>query len=150
MDGSQDVIDADRLGKLVRDYRQQLEKKPEDMRLRINLAWCLFMQALHQAGQEALLRSLQENGIIHKEVGMALEAEAQQLLRACLRQTYTVQQLSQRQQEHEEAGRLQSLVKQSGGEHLAQEVERMAMGSLLDLVQEIRRGPNKPKTAPSA
>src|SRR5262249_2033616 len=39
-------------------FRDRLANEPGDMSARINLAWCLFLHALYQAGQESILADL--------------------------------------------------------------------------------------------
>jgi hypothetical protein len=142
MDGIQEVFDPDALQRLERRYRRHLAKKPEDMGARINLAWCLFMQALHQAGRESILRTAREvdEGADSQRGGRlsaVLNADALQLLKACLQQMHTVQQLSLQARDRVDVEKLQALIRLSGGERAVAEAEQETLRALVTLAYEI-------------
>src|SRR5438105_8952993 len=87
MDRSNTPVSIDQLKTQERGYRRQIDHEPMDMCARANLAWCLFLQAMHQAGRENLLALLQERGDLPEhplEGGFRLDRDAQHLLRECL------------------------------------------------------------------
>jgi hypothetical protein len=142
MDDIQEVFDPDVLKRLERSYRRHLAKKPEDMGARINLAWCLFMQALHQAGQESILRIFREvdtgtDSQRGNRIRTDLDTDALQLLKECLQQMHTVQQLSLHARERVDVEKLQALIRLSGGERAVVEAEKETLRALIKLAQEI-------------
>src|SRR3712207_1101837 len=111
-------LDEHALREAERGYRLRLTDEPGDMVTRVSLAWCLFLQAMHQAGQENTLAVLDEtaggrpaplNGRTSRD------HETRRLLQDCLRQAMIVRHLSRSAEERSEMERLQSWVRLSGG-----------------------------------
>jgi len=123
-------------------YRQQLVADPADMMARISLAWCLFMQALHRAGQESVLTELataseSEGGELGCAIQSILHEDADELLKECMRQTITVMQLSADPQDHTDVVKLQELIKLSGGGKAVSEAEAEGATILAQVTREI-------------
>lgn len=140
MNNSHPVVDTDALARVERLYRDLLSAQPCDNLARLRLAWCLLLQALHQAGRESAV-----NELLHLSPGDSLDAsyaappgrDAQTLLRECLRQTITVRHLSPAQTETSEAEHLQSLASLSGSGQSLLEAEQEALEALQRLARDI-------------
>lgn len=129
--------------------RSRLASEPADVAARKKLAWCLFILALHQAGQETLIQILPSE--VETVPHSATDSEqfrgrdARQLLRECLRQTVAVRQLTTDAQDLLEIDRLQSLVRLSGGEAELTEAEREARSALAKMAHELLQFPPRPQ-----
>lgn len=136
------TLKVDALWRVERLYRQQLVAEPGDTMARVSLAWCLFMQALHRAGQESTAPMLLElpvppdTGELDPDP-LARERDSAHLLQDCLRQTLAVLQLSPNPRDRTDVERLQALVKLSGGEALLADAEEQARRVLLQLTREM-------------
>jgi hypothetical protein len=146
MNEQESVFEVSTLKRVEGVYRAHLQKEPDDMTARASLAWCLFMQSLHQAGQERALEGLRQdqNEESDEELGSRIqtlltEHNARFLLRDCLRQTVAVMQLSPDPQAHQEIEKLRSLVKLSGACHALCESEDDAASILTQLTEEMRQ-----------
>jgi hypothetical protein len=142
MIGQCSVFHVETLKRVETVYRRQLQHDPADMVSRLSLAWCLFIQALHKAGQESALTTLGEPGdccSAPSAENPAREQDAQQLLRDCLRQTIMIMQLSPDTRDQSDVRRLRALVKLSGAEQLLSEAEADATRLLQDVAAEIFR-----------
>lgn len=120
--------------------RSRLAFEPTDLGARKKLAWCLFLQAIHQAGQETLLELVPEELCTEKPApagDVPAARAARELLRECLRQSIAIRQLSTDPQDVHEIDRLQGLVRLSGGEEALFEAEREARGILARVTQEL-------------
>lgn len=118
--------------------RSRLAAEPADVAARKKLAWCLFLLALHQAGQETLVPM----GPCEVEAGSGgtpriAPRDARQLLRECLRQTVAVRQLTTDSQDLQEIERLQSLVRLSGGEAELTAAEMEARAAFAKMAEEL-------------
>ncbi len=130
--------------------RTRLAFEPTDLGARKKLAWCLFLQAIHQAGQEALL------DLVPDELRTAEPTPperpthprgARELLRECLRHCFAIRQLTTDPQDVHEVERLQALVRLSGGEAALSEAENEARGILARVTQElVQRTPPRLRT----
>ncbi len=128
--------------------RDRLANEPGDMEARTNLAWCLLMMAVYQAGQENVLGKLMlaRHGIKAKtsrKLWSALDQGSHDTLKDCLRQTYIVTQLSADPRACTDVARLQALVKLMGAEELVSEAEQEAARILEELTQGILFGPEE-------
>jgi hypothetical protein len=123
-------------------YREQLRTTPEDMALRLSLAWCLFMQALHRSGQEAVLAysTLAINGaaMVGTATG-ATERSANTLLKDCLQQTYAIKHLTLQDEQRLEVARLHALVELAGAQELSVGAEEQSVQRLVALAREAMR-----------
>jgi hypothetical protein len=139
------TLKVDALWRVERIYRKQLVEEPGDTVARVSLAWCLFMQALHRAGQESTTPALLELPVSLDAVELepdprARERDSAHLLEDCLRQTLAVLQLSPNPRDRTDVERLQALVKLSGGEALLADAEEQARRVLLQLTREMMDG----------
>ncbi|MCC2669055.1 MAG: hypothetical protein K0Q72_1526 [Armatimonadetes bacterium] len=141
------VFNVDALWRVERMYRQRLTDEPGDMVARVSLAWCLFLQALHRAGEENALTgidsALEEAGIPITEMLELGEDDgeegraADRLLEDCLRQTVTVLQLSPDPRDRTDVERLQALIRLSGGEAAIADAEDQSRQILVQLTREM-------------
>ena len=135
-------FEVESLERVERLYRSRLTTEPADMIARVSLAWCLFMQALHRAGQESMLREIVAAGAA-VEPGRGAPAPAcsgarsDDLLRDCLRQAIAVTQLSSAPEARDDVERLHTLVKLSGGDRALSEASEEAARILMDVTREI-------------
>lgn len=140
------TLKVDALWRVERIYRKQLVEEPGDTVARVSLAWCLFMQALHRAGQESTAPALLElpaaalDAVELEPDPRARERDSAHLLQDCLRQTLAVLQLSPNPRDRTDVERLQALVKLSGGEALLADAEEQARRVLLQLTREMMEG----------
>jgi hypothetical protein len=129
------VFDRLYLERAERTYRQQLIAHPEDTELRLRLAWCLFMQALYQAGQEAALNAVERDSEALPEA--ECERDSQALLRDCLQQTYTVMHVSIRSGDRPDVEKIQELVRLSGTQSVLLQAQDRAAYILAKLTGEM-------------
>jgi len=112
------------------------------MSARTNLAWCLFMQTLHQSGRESVFASLAESGV---EVTSECQAPGQSsrrsgasdLLGDCLRQLTAVTQLSRSRDDQRDVEKLRGLVRLAGGEEAVVEAQVEAVRILQEITRDI-------------
>jgi hypothetical protein len=138
------TFDISTLKRVEEIYRKRLVEEPGDMVARLSLAWCLFMQALHQAGQESLLAALAEAGKgqempLDEQASPAPDHDSSELLTECLKQTITVMQLSPNPQDRTDVERIQALVRLSGEEEALSEAEEEAARILGEMSRAILR-----------
>jgi hypothetical protein len=142
MDCSQPVCDIDVLIHMEQIYTSRLQKDPADMDSRLSLAWCLFMQALHQAGRESIPVPRTTEGLeAELELGdhilSHLERESSALLQDCLTQTFTVMQLSSKACNQQDVAKLQELVRLTGAREAVLKAEDEALRFLANLTRDI-------------
>ena len=122
-------------------YRTSLVSDPADTAARLRLAWCLFVQAVHQAGRESILDSIHSTGseseAMRGVIRSIQETDVDHLLQDCLRQTTTVMQLTRRPHERTDVEMLQMLVKLAGAEEWAADADREAASRLRDITQAL-------------
>jgi hypothetical protein len=95
---NQGVFDPEGVQEAEAIYRFILRRDPGNMDARLNLAWCLLLESLHQSGPEA------EN--------------AGHLLQECLRHSRTVKNLCGFPSTQREVEKLEGLVLLVGGKEL--------------------------------
>lgn len=130
----------DALWRVERIYRKQLVEEPGNTVARVSLAWCLFMQALHRAGQESAVNSILELALPADQPtgeGQATDRDSAVLLQDCLRQALAVLQLSPDPRDRLDVERLQALVKLSGGAEILADAEEQAHRILTQLTREM-------------
>lgn len=92
------------------------------MDTRVNLAWCLLLQALYQSGQETVIAEHKGSEVGSQnqdpDAGLAPGPDARHLLQECLRHSVTVRHLSARPANHLDIEKLQALVVLAGGHEL--------------------------------
>lgn len=147
MDAPHRLFDMDVMTRLERIYRRRLAEEPGDMDARVGLAWCLFIQALYQDGQQSMLTALVAAGDGKEEQASVVirsiaERDASHLLKDCLKQALTVQQLSPHPQDRSEVEKLQALVKLSGAGRAVIEAEDENARILAEITREIIHGPD--------
>ena len=120
-------------------FREQIKNDPGNSELRMGLAWCLFIQALLQAGRESL--SIQESDVDGKcdaaRSCQLFDQEAYQLLKGSLQQTFIVMQLSAHVQDRSEVSKLHALIQLYGANEAFDEAQAEAMRSFERLVHDI-------------
>ena len=102
-------------------YRIRLHSQPDDMENRVNLAWCLFMLALHQSGRESTQRSqtqaaMATEGDVPEERLGTREYTTEALVAECLRHLFVMLQCSHNTDIITRAETLLTLIRQVGGE----------------------------------
>ena len=126
------------------NYREHLLSQPDNLATRLSLAWCLFIQALHQSGHEA---AIMYNGLAYEQAlvpsvasdhMVAERRNAQSLLHDCLQQTYIVKHLSTNDEDRTGVERLQVLVELAGAQEPATYAEAESLRRQIELAWEIR------------
>ena len=148
------VFKVDALWRVERMYRKRLTDEPGDMVARTSLAWCLFLQALHRAGEEDALVTLEGMMLPPTTLdaggdpvpGEDAERAAGHLLEECLRQAVTVLQLSPDPRDHVDVERLQALIRLSGGEAAIAESEEQSRRILVQLTREMMDDSSSPSS----
>ena len=122
-------------------YREQITQGPDNMELRLRLAWCLFLQSLYQDAQEegrrALVADVQPSPL-SCPVSTLRPRSAQSLLDECLHQTYTVMHLSAQPQERCDVEKLQALVRLLGAQGVLLQAEERATRLGAEMVRAIQ------------
>jgi hypothetical protein len=122
VDTQSSVFDRHGLREAEEAYRFVLGREPGDMDTRVNLAWCLLLQAIYQSGQETLLAE-HPNLYTEDELPSATPIlppgpDARHLLQECLRHSLTVRHLSAREANQIDVEKLEALVLLAGGKEL--------------------------------
>ena len=123
-----------------RGHRIRVDHEPLDMYARLNLAWCLFAQAMHQAGRENILADLGESGSVvdaPRETALRLCRDSEQLLRDCLHQMCAVCDLSRDPNDIADVERLRYLVVVSGAESALMDADAESARLLTDMASAI-------------
>ena len=125
------VFDPSGLKTAEEAYRFVLRQEPDNMDIRVDLAWCLLLQALYLSGQETAVaaQNIPEDGAFSQAVvsDAAPAPDAVHLLQECLRHSLTVKHLSAHTANQIEVEKLVSLVLLAGGkEHILFNEERGA------------------------
>lgn len=142
MKDSQHLVDPEALRRMEAVCRARVLADPMDTLVRGRLAWCLFLQAVHQAGQESILEQL---GLTTLEVDAVripeslADRQAQELLDECLRHTEAVLHLSAPGQQRTEMERLLGLARLSVGEPAFIAAEQKAHRILDTLIRDLNR-----------
>jgi hypothetical protein len=145
MECKSEIIEVEALRRVETLYRSRLLAEPGDMVARVSLAWCLFLQALHRAGEERMLHALvpgSENGAASASTPKRAangHEDAETLVRDSLRQAVTVLQLSPDPRDRVDVERLQALITMSGGGQAVCDAEADAARILAEVSREIMR-----------
>lgn len=134
------ALNVDALWRVERIYRKQLAEEPANTVARVSLAWCLFMQALHRAGQESAVGPVLELALPAEPLageGASSDRDSAVLLQECLRQALAVLQLSPDPRDHSDVERLQALVKLTGGSEMLADAEEQSRRILAQLTREM-------------
>ena len=119
-------FDLQDLKKAEEAYRFVLRQEPDNMDLRVHLAWSLLFQALYFSGQEATAahdRIPETNFSSAIEANKRFPSDSRRLLQECLRQTTMVKQLSTRVSNQMDAEKIEALVLMAGNKELLNESE---------------------------
>ncbi len=141
--GNQSVaIDIDALKRAERAYRNSLAGEPGDTAVRLRLAWCLFVQAVHQAGRESMLHQVEgPDGRLADQLPAILNArhdtQVDTLLKDCLHQTTIVLQLTREDRERTDVELLQALITLAGADQLTAEARQQASRRLSHITQAL-------------
>lgn len=151
------MIRVDALKQIEGLNRKRLAAEPADLVARARLAWCLFMQALYQAGLDAeVLSRVPTPADTSPARAAGRTQEAERLLRECARQTVTVRLLSPDPREQSDMEKLQSLVRLSGagpelaaaeedGTRIMAEVTTEILRDRNPYVERLQRLPTQPR-----
>jgi len=125
-------------------HRVQLRSRPEDTALRLSLAWCLLVQAIHRSGQETVLAySARTRGSVPPADTATAAGTAQRsahaLFKDSLFHTVTVQHMSLLEEDQLEVARLHSLVALAGAQELSNEAEAQSVQRLAALARAVMR-----------
>lgn len=124
------VINLEALKCATEECRIQLERDPADMESRVQLAWCLFLLAM--------LGASIANGSPETPGKISLSTrDSEKALTDCLRETFTVMQLSTDRRDHIRVTTLQSLVKLLCGAQALSKAEKDAASVLTGLIREM-------------
>jgi hypothetical protein len=145
MGNQESIFDLEVLRRREQIDRDRLANEPGDTEARIRLAWCLFMLALYHAGQENILTKLltvsrRSKVASGNSLQAALDGGAQEILRDCLRQTCTVEQISADPRDCTDVAKLQMLAKSIGAQEMVTEAQEEAAHILAELTQGILYG----------
>ena len=106
------IFDPHGLKEAEEAYRFVLRREPDNMDTRINLAWCLLLQAVYQSGQETMLAEQNDSTAeaCHKTNPPSLSPgpDARHLLQECLRHSLTVRHLSARTSDQVDVEKLEA------------------------------------------
>jgi|SRR5579871_5060316 len=140
MNGYPVACDIKALQQMERLYLKQLRENPHDLEIRLGLAWCLFMQAIHQSGRESISEAILAEGrladhqALYQEMGV-FDQQAYRLLKDSLHQTFTIMQLSA--QTPQDVEKLHELIRLSGADQAVSEAESEALNILAKLAEDI-------------
>jgi len=121
------LFDTHGLKEAEEAYRFVLRREPDNMDIRVGLAWCLLLQALYQSGQEtvtAAQRDPEDQAYRSTALpGLSPGPDARHLLQECLRHSLTVRHLSSQTANQWDMEKLEGLVFLAGGKDLLQSNE---------------------------
>lgn len=137
-------VNVDSLWRVERIYRNRLANEPSDMVARSGLAWCLFLQALHRAGEESTLEAIvaAAGGALDES---AHDRDSRALLQDSMLNAATVLQLSPCGRERLDVERLQMLVELSGGLAAVAAARENAHEILGQIALELNTGATRPR-----
>jgi len=137
------IFDPHSLKEAETAYRFVLVQEPDNMDVRVNLAWCLLLQAVYQSGQETGIaeRRGRENDANPTTAGAELTPgpDAGHLLKECLRHSLTVKHLSAQTSNQLDMEKLEALVLLAGGKELLQSSEENGVRIIDNIVTAIWR-----------
>jgi hypothetical protein len=129
-------VNVESLSRVERIYRNRLADEPSDTAARAGLAWCLFLQALHRAGEESTLEAVMESGV-QQPVAVSAPRDSETLLQDALLHASTVLQLSPNWPERLDVERLRTLVELSGGFAAVAQAQESAREILEQIMREM-------------
>lgn len=151
--GFDPVFDMDAVTAAEKGCRIRLEQEPGDTSARLNLAWCLALLALYEAGRETSVLQVMKNAeAVDKQTSHRIKAallaagseypgqKAGTFLRNCLHEAMLVMQLSYNAEERAGAQKLRTLMDLSGGGSAIQETDQEADRILATLTRELLLG----------
>lgn len=135
-------VDAEALRRVENFCRSRILQDPCDTLPRGTLAWCLFLQALHQAGRESVLNLLPDLTLWPEGEQEPFEPQsergAEQLLAECLRLTEIALSLTEPGELRTEMERLRSLARLSAGEQPVYRAEQQMQQILHTLMDDVK------------
>ena len=141
MQPSPHLFDLCALQRAEANYKECLLTQPDNLAVRLSLAWCLFIQALHQSGQETAIISNNlpyEQAVPPAQDTPVKVRDAQALLQDCLQHLYNVKHLSIDEEDRSGVERLQTLVELAGAKGPSISAETQSLQRLIELAWEIR------------
>ena len=136
------VINMSALRNAEKRYRKSLQTHPDNTSTRLNLAWCLFMQAVHRSGQETVLSNLTEpsTDLLKLIANSGPDRDADALVKEFLSHICIAKNLCVENDDVVEATRLHSLVNLSGLQDAVRRAEEVSLEGIYDLSWEILHG----------
>ena len=136
------TIDLASLQRAEDRFRKKLQSQPDNTSTRLNLAWCLFMQAEHCSGKESVLPLASEHlpDALNPDVNTESHRNSQSLLHEFLGHICIAKNLCIHKSDFMDASRLQTLVNLSGLQDAARQVEDQSTERLYRLSWEIMHG----------
>ena len=94
-------------------YRRELQAHPDSTAIRLNLAWCLFLQALYTSGRESAAQhhECRPDSCDEGCCSCTSDRDSQSILHECLRHAFMASNLSVRRRDYQDAARLRTLVR---------------------------------------
>jgi len=146
------VVNGLRLQQVGVSWRAYVRQHPDDLKARLELAWCLLVEALYEAGRETatatgLPSSPDSDRLCSPEADGAgdlpLKADgpyrSDKLFRESLHHAATVQQLSTHEEDYVSAKHLQSLVNLSCGEQSVAASQNRLLSRALAMLPDLAR-----------
>lgn len=137
------IFDPHSLKEAETAYRFVLVQEPDNMDVRVNLAWCLLLQAVYQSGQETVIaeRRAHEHdaNLLNEGAGLTPGPNAGHLLKECLRHSLTVKHLSAQTSNQLDMEKLEALVLLAGGKELLLSSEESGVRIIDNIVTAIWR-----------
>ncbi len=131
---------------LGREKRCQtiLDKRPDDDGARMEMAWCLLMQAVHRQGQESVIHKIAplintQSVALGDEVEPLTHRESRWLFAESLKHSYVVSKLSSNPKWQQEAERLKELIVISAGEDALVDAQGDSATAITQLARDIAR-----------
>jgi hypothetical protein len=135
-------MDLDAIRRVERIYRARLRSDPADTLARVRLAWCLFAQALHEAGRESAFAALQQAQIsrpdpLEQPNVSVQKRDSTSILDDSLRQTYTALHLSASKRVRQDAMEILALARIVSGDASLGRAEKWADDILEAIMAEV-------------
>jgi hypothetical protein len=132
---SESTSNIQSLLELEKNHLMLLEQNPDDPELRISLAWCLLLEALHRAGQEYA----SDPKFIPPASSYRNSSE---LFRECLKQANTASDINPNSVVQEHLNQLEILVRMSNGEAVVETAADEQEQKTKKLVKDITNLPS--------
>jgi hypothetical protein len=126
-------------------YKKLLTEDPANPNIRMDLAWCLFIHALHEAGRgsaEVLMTDggqREDNPDFVRQMNLPEDA-ADRLFKGSLHETFIIMHLDTSGSIRPEIARLHSLIRLCGGDKVLRQADHHASISMINLLRDINEG----------